>query len=197
MLFGIRFPNKVCLVLGNETKGVYRQTLALCDGAVYIPMYGKGPSMNVHVAGALVAYQALLGKVTDGVLMRIDPNTIDMHPDLVESSAELASGQRVDFRPLRADQAAELGAYLPACRKLPAGCMGRTRLTKRQPMVFAPRWTVPTHYACWLGSRRRASSALWRILSSNWACGMGIVGATMHWGGLARRDRLHLGSFGG
>ena len=56
------FPDKVCLVLGNESKGVYGQTLALCDGAVYIPMYGKGPSMNVHVAGALVAYQALLGK---------------------------------------------------------------------------------------------------------------------------------------
>ena len=55
------FPEKVCLVLGNETKGVYPQTLSLCDGAVYIPMYGKGPSMNVHVAGALVAYQALLG----------------------------------------------------------------------------------------------------------------------------------------
>ena len=56
------FPHKVCLVLGNETKGVYRQILALCDGAVYIPMYGKGPSMNVHVAGALVAYQALVGR---------------------------------------------------------------------------------------------------------------------------------------
>jgi len=55
------FPEKVCLVLGNETKGVYPQTLSLCDGAVYIPMYGKGPSMNVHVAGALVAYQALMG----------------------------------------------------------------------------------------------------------------------------------------
>ena len=26
------FPDKVCLVLGNETKGVYRQMLALCDG---------------------------------------------------------------------------------------------------------------------------------------------------------------------
>jgi tRNA (guanosine-2'-O-)-methyltransferase len=49
-------------VLGNETKGVYPQTLSLCDGAVYIPMYGKGPSMNVHVAGALVAYQALMGR---------------------------------------------------------------------------------------------------------------------------------------
>ena len=38
------------------------QTLSLCDGAVYIPMYGKGPSMNVHVAGALVAYRALMGR---------------------------------------------------------------------------------------------------------------------------------------
>ena len=43
--------------------------------------------------------------------MRIDSNTIDAHPDLVESSAVLASGQRVYFRPLRADQAAALGAY--------------------------------------------------------------------------------------
>ena len=56
------YPEKVCLVLGNETKGVYPQTLSLCDGAVYIPMYGKGPSMNVHVAGALVAYRALMGR---------------------------------------------------------------------------------------------------------------------------------------
>jgi tRNA (guanosine-2'-O-)-methyltransferase len=56
------YPQKVCLVLGNESKGVYPQTLSLCDGAVYIPMYGKGPSMNVHVAGALVAYRALMGR---------------------------------------------------------------------------------------------------------------------------------------
>ena len=26
------------------------------------PMYGKRPSLNVHVAGALVAYQGLLGR---------------------------------------------------------------------------------------------------------------------------------------
>ncbi len=55
------YPAKTCLVLGNESKGVYGATLAHCDGAVFIPMYGKGPSLNVHVAGALVAYQALLG----------------------------------------------------------------------------------------------------------------------------------------
>ena len=56
------YPAKVCLVLGNETKGVYPATLGFCDGAVFIPMYGKGPSMNVHVAAALVAYQAVIGR---------------------------------------------------------------------------------------------------------------------------------------
>ncbi len=56
------YPPKTCLVLGNESKGVRAATLAHCDGAVFIPMYGKGPSLNVHVAGALVAYQALLGR---------------------------------------------------------------------------------------------------------------------------------------
>ncbi|NKB69257.1 MAG: tRNA methyltransferase [Candidatus Latescibacteria bacterium] len=55
------YPPKVCLVLGNENKGVYRKTLALCDGAAFIPMYGKGRSMNVHVAAALIGYQALMG----------------------------------------------------------------------------------------------------------------------------------------
>jgi tRNA (guanosine-2'-O-)-methyltransferase len=55
------YPERVALVLGNETDGLYPATLGRCDGAVYIPMYGKGPSLNVHVAAALVAYQALIG----------------------------------------------------------------------------------------------------------------------------------------
>ncbi|HEY4689371.1 MAG TPA: TrmH family RNA methyltransferase [Anaerolineae bacterium] len=50
------YPDKVCLVLGGEGEGVWPKTLRLCDGAVFIPMYGKGPSLNVHVAAALVAY---------------------------------------------------------------------------------------------------------------------------------------------
>lgn len=58
--FDFEWSEKVCLVLGNESNGVYAATLGQCDGAVYIPMYGKGPSMNVHVAAALVAYQVIL-----------------------------------------------------------------------------------------------------------------------------------------
>ena len=48
------YPERVCLVVGHEDHGVTNQTLALVDGAVYIPMYGKGRSLNVHVSLAIV-----------------------------------------------------------------------------------------------------------------------------------------------
>lgn len=54
------FPARTCLVLGNEVNGVYGKVLNKCDGAVVIPMAGKGRSMNVHVAAAVVAFEALL-----------------------------------------------------------------------------------------------------------------------------------------
>ena len=53
------FGAKVCLVLGNEGAGVWPKALRLCDGAVFIPMYGKGPSLNVHVSAALAAWEVL------------------------------------------------------------------------------------------------------------------------------------------
>lgn len=55
------YPEKVCLVLGSEEKGVYGSVLRHCEAAVYIPMLGKGRSLNVHVAGAIVGYRAVLG----------------------------------------------------------------------------------------------------------------------------------------
>lgn len=54
------YPPRTCLVLGNEQTGVYEKVLRLCDAAVLIPMAGKGRSLNVHVAAAIVAFQALL-----------------------------------------------------------------------------------------------------------------------------------------
>jgi len=56
------YPKKTCLVLGNEQNGVYPKVLRLCDAAVVIPMAGKGRSLNVHVAAAVVAFQALYGQ---------------------------------------------------------------------------------------------------------------------------------------
>lgn len=52
------WPSKVCLVMGNEERGIYAGVLKLCDASVYIPMFGKGRSMNVHVSAAIVAFHA-------------------------------------------------------------------------------------------------------------------------------------------
>ena len=50
------YPAKTCLIVGHEDHGVTKATLASCDAAVFIPMYGKGLSLNVHVALAIVLY---------------------------------------------------------------------------------------------------------------------------------------------
>ena len=53
------YPQQVALVLGNEDHGVTRACLSLCDTAVFVPMYGKGRSLNVHVSLAVVGYHLL------------------------------------------------------------------------------------------------------------------------------------------
>lgn len=57
--FAYRYPEKTCLVVGHEDHGVTKATLAACDGAVFLPMYGKGLSLNVHVALSIVLYHVL------------------------------------------------------------------------------------------------------------------------------------------
>ncbi len=54
------YPSMTCLVLGAEGPGVYGKVLKECASAVFVPMAGKGRSLNVHVAGAIVAFQARL-----------------------------------------------------------------------------------------------------------------------------------------
>jgi len=56
------YADKVCLVLGNEARGVYGSVMQQCDGAVFIPMAGKGRSLNVQTAAAVVAFEVLLGE---------------------------------------------------------------------------------------------------------------------------------------
>lgn len=53
------YPDKVCFVVGHEDHGVTKGTLAACDAAVFLPMYGKGRSLNVHVALGIAVYHAL------------------------------------------------------------------------------------------------------------------------------------------
>ena len=50
------YPLRVCLVLGNEQKGVYEKVLRHCGASVHIPMAGQGRSLNVSVAGAIAGF---------------------------------------------------------------------------------------------------------------------------------------------
>lgn len=56
------FIDKICIVAGNETSGVYPYVLKNSDYVVHIPMYGKNFSLNVHVAAAIVTYNILLNE---------------------------------------------------------------------------------------------------------------------------------------
>jgi len=53
------YPEKTCLVVGHEDHGVTKAVLNECDAAVFLPMYGKGRSLNVHVALSIVLYHIL------------------------------------------------------------------------------------------------------------------------------------------
>lgn len=64
--FATDYPEKVCLVVGHEDHGVTRRVLDASDAAVFIPMYGKGASLNVHVALGVVAFHALHAETSQG-----------------------------------------------------------------------------------------------------------------------------------
>jgi 23S rRNA (guanosine2251-2'-O)-methyltransferase len=50
-------PKKnIALILGNEVRGLSKNTLAKCDRVVEIPMHGKKESLNVSVAFGIAAY---------------------------------------------------------------------------------------------------------------------------------------------
>ncbi|MBI2599577.1 TrmH family RNA methyltransferase [Candidatus Daviesbacteria bacterium] len=49
----------VCLIVGNETYGVSKEVLDICDGIVEIPMFGVNISLNVMVSLGIVLYQVI------------------------------------------------------------------------------------------------------------------------------------------
>lgn len=56
----IEYTKPVCLIVGNETFGVTKETLDACDQIAEIPMWGVNKSLNVIVSLAVVAYHAAL-----------------------------------------------------------------------------------------------------------------------------------------
>ena len=51
------FP--IALVVGNETHGVSKEVLELCDQIVELPLFGINVSLNVMVSLAIVLYKSL------------------------------------------------------------------------------------------------------------------------------------------
>jgi 23S rRNA (guanosine2251-2'-O)-methyltransferase len=49
-------PDKLVLIVGREVEGIEAEILALCDGAVAIPMLGKKESFNVVQAAVMALY---------------------------------------------------------------------------------------------------------------------------------------------
>jgi 23S rRNA (guanosine2251-2'-O)-methyltransferase len=47
---------QTCLVVGHEDHGITKATLAMCDEAVFVPMWGRGLSLNVHISLAVVLF---------------------------------------------------------------------------------------------------------------------------------------------
>jgi tRNA G18 (ribose-2'-O)-methylase SpoU len=68
----IRYPNPVCLVVGNEALGVSREVLELADEIVEIPMFGFKNSVNVAVAFGIVVFEVLRQHRDPGSLI-LDP----------------------------------------------------------------------------------------------------------------------------
>ena len=55
----VDYPEKICLIVGHEDHGVTKRTLAVCDMIIFLPMYGAGASLNVHVSLGIAAYHIL------------------------------------------------------------------------------------------------------------------------------------------
>lgn len=56
-LYAASLPERVALVLGNESTGISPEVQARLDGTLAIPMAGGVESLNVAVAAAVVAYE--------------------------------------------------------------------------------------------------------------------------------------------
>lgn len=58
-LLEMDYPFPVALVVGNEVEGISDETLALCDCAAEIPMYGMKQSLNAAVAYGIAIYRLM------------------------------------------------------------------------------------------------------------------------------------------
>ncbi len=55
----LRVRKKMALIVGNETRGLPEDVIALCDAVIAIPMRGAKESLNVSVAAGIALFQLL------------------------------------------------------------------------------------------------------------------------------------------
>jgi tRNA G18 (ribose-2'-O)-methylase SpoU len=58
----IDYKLPLVLVVGNETTGISKEVLELCDYVAEIPMWGVNTSLNVILSLGIVSYQAIRGQ---------------------------------------------------------------------------------------------------------------------------------------
>lgn len=55
--FDFYATEKICLILGNESKGVSNELLEVSDHCIHIPMLGMNSSMNVICAASIALFE--------------------------------------------------------------------------------------------------------------------------------------------
>lgn len=61
--YDTNFNGACAIVIGNEGKGISKLTKNKCDKLVRIPMIGKINSLNASVAGGIMMYEVLKGRI--------------------------------------------------------------------------------------------------------------------------------------
>lgn len=56
-LYEANLCGKTLIIIGNEGNGVEKDTIALCDTVIKIPMHADAESLNAAVAGAVMMYE--------------------------------------------------------------------------------------------------------------------------------------------
>lgn len=56
-IWDIEFPDKTCLILGNEALGLQEETINACDRFVSLPAFGLKNSINVANCASVVMYR--------------------------------------------------------------------------------------------------------------------------------------------
>ncbi|MBE6071672.1 MAG: 23S rRNA (guanosine(2251)-2'-O)-methyltransferase RlmB [Clostridium butyricum] len=61
--YEVDFSGPCAIIIGNEGKGMSKLTIHKCDKLIKIPMVGKINSLNASVAGGIMMYEVLKGRL--------------------------------------------------------------------------------------------------------------------------------------